>query len=102
MSTRPSRATSPVLLDRLQASWYLVRFLFDPLGTVKQAHKAFGPFIIATAPSRWPIRRQNPNPTPTFVCGIGADFNREVMSDPITWRTVPLGPGGPRHSAARQ
>jgi cytochrome P450 len=95
--TRP-----PVLLGGLEASRYLVRFLFDPLGTVERCHSELGPFVILTAPIRWPIRWRNPHRKPVLVSGIGPDFNREVLDDPITWRTVPLGPGGPRNSASRR
>jgi cytochrome P450 len=80
----------------------LVRFLFDPLGAVEQCHRERGPLVIISAPIQWPIRWRNPHPRPTIVSGIGPDFNREVLSDPITWRTRSLGPGGPRNSAARQ
>jgi cytochrome P450 len=97
-----SQARSPVLLSGLQSSRYLLRFLFDPLGTVKRGYDELGPFIILTAPIGWPIRWRNPHPKKTLVCGIGPDFNREVMNDPTTWRPVPLGPGGPRNSAARR
>jgi cytochrome P450 len=37
-----------------------------------------------------------------LVLTADAAFNRELLSDPETWRGVSLLPGGPRHSAARR
>ena len=37
-----------------------------------------------------------------LVLTAGAAFNRELLSDPETWRGVSLLPGGPRNSAARR
>jgi cytochrome P450 len=37
-----------------------------------------------------------------LVLTAGATFQRELLSDPATWRGVSLLPGGPRNSAARR
>src|SRR5262249_5954809 len=37
-----------------------------------------------------------------LVLTAGAAFQRELLSDPETWRGVSLLPGGPRNSAARR
>jgi cytochrome P450 len=92
----------PVQLGGLQASRNLIGFLFDPLGTVERCYREFGPFVIFEAPIRWPIRWRSPHPRPVIVSGVGPAFNREVLSDPVTWRTRSLGPGGPKNSAARR
>jgi cytochrome P450 len=97
-----NHAIRPVRLSGLESSLRLASFLFDPLGTVERCHRERGPVVIITAPIGWPIRWRNRHPKPMIVSGIGPDFNREVLSDPITWRTRSLGPGGPRNSAARR
>jgi cytochrome P450 len=97
-----NQAGPPVLLGGLEAARYFVRAAFDPLGTVRRGHDKFGSFVILTSPIQWPINRRDTTNKPVIAIGIGPDFNREVLSDPATWRTVSIGPGGPRNSAARR
>jgi cytochrome P450 len=96
------QALLPVHLSYLQSSRYLARFLFDPLGAIERCYRERGPLVVITAPFRWPIKWRNPQPKLFIVVGVGPDFNREVLSDPTTWRTRSLGPGGPRNSAVRE
>jgi cytochrome P450 len=92
----------PTRLTHLESAWCLTRFLFDPLGTLARCHRERGRLVIIAAPIRWPIKRRSQHSKPFIISGVGADFNREVLSDPTTWRTRSLGPGGPRGSAARE
>jgi cytochrome P450 len=96
------QAILPVHLSYLQSSRYLARFLFDPLGAIERCYRERGPLVVITAPFRWPIKWRNPQPKLFIVVGVGPDFNREVLSDPTTWRTRSLGPGGPRNSVVRE
>ena len=94
-----SETIAPALVGGLEAARFFAGFPFDPLGTAERCYRKFGPFTILTSPIRW--RKKEPK-KPVIAGAIGAAFNREVLSDPATWRTVSIGPGGPAHSAARR
>jgi hypothetical protein len=86
----------PVELSGVSAAFWFLRLLRDPLQTVIESHKAYGPFIRLPHPrlyNKWP--RQ-------FIVAIGANFNRAILGDPVTWRPVSLGPVGAKNSAARR
>src|SRR5580698_1678124 len=71
-------------------------FLRDPLQAVTKTSFRYGPFV------KLPHPRAPGRPRRDLILGVGPDFNREVLGDPITWRTVQIGPGGPRNSAAQR
>jgi cytochrome P450 len=92
----PVRVTGP-------AAWrWALRFGLDPLMTTRRAHAAFGPFIVLAEALPFIRRPRAPLLNVPLVLTAGAAFNRELLSDPETWRGVSLLPGGPRNSAARR
>ncbi|HWL19619.1 MAG TPA: cytochrome P450 [Bradyrhizobium sp.] len=68
----------------------------------RRAHAAFGPFIVLAEALPFIRRPRAPMLNVPLVLTSGAAFNRELLSDPETWRGVSLLPGGPRNSAARR
>jgi cytochrome P450 len=68
----------------------------------RRAHAAFGPFIVLAEALPFIRRPRAPLLNVPLVLTAGAAFNRELLSDPETWRGVSLLPGGPRNSAARR
>jgi cytochrome P450 len=92
----PVRLTGP-------AAWrWALRFGLDPLMATRRAHAAFGPFIVLAEALPFMRRPRAPLLNVPLVLTAGAAFNRELLSDPETWRGVSLLPGGPRNSAARR
>jgi len=92
----PVRVTGP-------AAWrWALRFGLDPLMATRRAHAAFGPFIVLAEALPFIRRPRAPLLNVPLVLTAGAAFNRELLSDPETWRGVSLLPGGPRNSAARR
>src|SRR5258706_12000719 len=91
----PVRVTGP-------AAWrWALRFGLDPLMATRRAHAAFGPFIVLAEALPFIRRPRAPLLNVPLVLTAGAAFNRELLSDPETWRGVSHLPGGPRNSAAR-
>ena len=89
----PVRVTGP-------AAWrWALRFGLDPLMATRRAHAAFGPFIVLAEALPFIRRPRAPLLNVPLVLTAGAAFNRELLSDPETWRGVSLLPGGPRNSA---
>src|SRR5258707_2603175 len=92
----PVRVTGP-------AGWlWALRFGLDPLMATRRAHATFGPFIVLAEALPFIRRPRAPMLNVPLVLTSGAAFNRELLSDPETWRGVSLLPGGPRNSAARR
>jgi len=92
----PVRVTGP-------AAWrWALRFGLDPLMATRRAHAAFGPFVVLAEALPFIRRPRAPMLNVPLVLTAGAAFNRELLSDPETWRGVSLLPGGPRNSAARR
>ena len=92
----PVRVTGP-------AAWrWALRFGLDPLMATRRAHAAFGPFVVLAEALPFMRRPRAPMLNVPLVLTSGAAFNRELLSDPETWRGVSLLPGGPRNSAARR
>ena len=92
----PVRVTGP-------AAWrWALRFGLDPLMATRRAHATFGPFIVLAEALPFIRRPRAPMLNVPLVLTSGAAFNRELLSDPETWRGVSLLPGGPRNSAARR
>lgn len=92
----PVRLTGP-------AAWgWALRFGLDPLTATRQACAAFGPFVVLAEALPFLRRSRAPMLNVPLVLTAGAAFNRELLSDPETWRGVSLLPGGPRNSAARR
>src|SRR5260221_1904992 len=92
----PVRVTGP-------AAWrWALRFGLDPLTATRRAHAAFGPFIVLAEALPFMRRPRAPMLNVPLVLTSGAAFNRELLSDPETWRGGSLLPRGPRHSAARR
>jgi cytochrome P450 len=92
----PVRLTGP-------AAWgWALRFGLDPLMATRRAHAAFGSFVVLAEALPFMRRPRAPLLNVPLVLTAGAAFNRELLSDPETWRGVSLLPGGPRNSAARR
>jgi cytochrome P450 len=85
------------------AAWrWALRFGLDPLAATRQAYAAFGPFVVLAGALPFARRSSTPMLNVPLVLTAGAAFNRELLSDPETWRGVSLLPGGPRNTAARR
>src|SRR5258708_16382851 len=67
----------------------------------RRAHAAFGPFVVLAEALPFIRRPRAPLLNVPLVLTAGAAFNRELLSDPETWRGVSLLPRRPRNSAAR-
>jgi len=93
---------APVRLTGLAAWRWALRFGLDPLMAARRAHAAFGPFVVLAEALPFMRRPRAPMLNVPLVLTAGAAFNRELLSDPETWRGVSLLPGGPRNSAARR
>jgi cytochrome P450 len=92
----PARVTGP-------AAWrWALRFGLDPLMATRRAFAAFGPFVVLAEALPAVRRPRAVLLNVPLVLTAGAAFNRELLSDPETWRGVSLLPGGPRNSAARR
>lgn len=89
--------TQPVILQGIDATNYLLRYLMDPIAALRRGHAEFGPFAVLRSPFRF-VRFQKT----VVALAIGAEFNRQVLSDTASWRTAHVGPGGPRNSASRR
>ncbi len=85
------------------AAWrWALRFGLDPLTATRRAFAAFGPFVVLGEALPVVRRPRVALLNLPLVLTAGAAFNRELLSDPETWRGVSLLPGGPRNSAARR
>jgi cytochrome P450 len=85
------------------AAWrWALRFGLDPLTATRRAFAAFGPFVVLAEALPFVRRPRAVLLNVPLVLTAGAAFNRELLSDPETWRGVSLLPGGPRNSAARR
>ncbi|HLK84066.1 MAG TPA: cytochrome P450 [Xanthobacteraceae bacterium] len=92
----PVRVTGP-------AAWrWALRFALDPLMATRRAFAAFGPFVVLAEALPVVKRPRAVLVNVPLVLTAGAAFNRELLSDPETWRGVSLLPGGPKNSAARR
>jgi cytochrome P450 len=90
------RANAPMLLNGLGAAHWYLRFLRDPLQAMLWSEAEYGSFVQLPHPPFIANGRR------AFVVAVGADFNREVLGNPSAWRTVSVGPGGPKNSAVRR
>jgi cytochrome P450 len=92
----PVRMTGP-------AAWrQALRFGLAPLTATRRVFDDFGPFVVLAEALPFIKRPRAPMFNVPLVLTAGAAFNRELLSDPTTWRGVSLLPGGPRNSAARR
>jgi cytochrome P450 len=87
----------PVVLRGFDAIQSLGRFLLDPLAAVQRGHDRFGTFVILVSPFRL-VKYQKK----VVAVAIGSKFNREVLTDNLTWRPASVMPGGPKNSASRR
>ena len=87
---------SPVEVSGGAAARCFWEFLRDPLRAVAQTSSRYGPFV------KLPHPRAPGRPPRDLILAVGPSFNREVLGDPTTWRTVQIGPGGPKNSAAQR
>jgi cytochrome P450 len=85
---------APVRLSGLRAIGGYLTFLQDPIWATLRANQAYGPFVVLADPK--PFRRRE------RILAAGARFNREVLSDPTTWRQANIMRGGPPGTAARR
>jgi cytochrome P450 len=93
---------APVRLTGLTAWRLALRFGLDPLMATRRAFAVFGPFVVLAEALPFIRRSRTVLLNVPLVLTAGAAFNRELLSDPQTWRGVSLLPGGPRNSAARR
>jgi cytochrome P450 len=93
---------APVRLTGLTAWRLALRFGLDPLTATRRAFAVFGPFVVLGEALPFIRRSRAVLVNVPLVLTAGAAFNRELLSDPETWRGVSLLPGGPRNSAARR
>jgi len=92
----PVRVTGP-------AAWrWALQFGLDPLMAARRAYADLGPFVVLGEALPFVRRPRAVLLNVPLVLTAGAAFNRELLSDPETWRGVSLLPGGPRNSAARR
>jgi len=92
----PVRVTGPT-------AWrWALRFGLDPLMATRRVFAALGPFVVLAEALPFIRRPRAVLLNAPLVLTAGAAFNRELLSDPETWRGVSLLPGGPRNSAARR
>jgi len=82
------RVTQPVAVNPFAAARFYWRYLRNPLTSVAELQATHGPFVLLPHPRR---PRQAPRP---FLVAIGPTFNRDVLGNPESWRTVSIGPGG--------
>jgi cytochrome P450 len=69
---------------------------------MRESKRVFGPFALFTEAVPFIRYERVALLSVPLVLTAGAAFNREVLQDPATWRSVGLFPGGPRNSAARR
>jgi cytochrome P450 len=93
---------APVRLTGGAAWRWALRFARDPLTATRRAFAAFGPFAVLAEALPFVKGPRAVLLNVPLVLTAGAAFNRELLSDPETWRGVSLLPGGPRNSAARR
>jgi cytochrome P450 len=95
-SPTPVRMTGP-------SAWrWALRFGLDPLTATRNIFDNFGPFAVLAEALPFVKRPRAVLLNVPLVLTVGAAFNRELLSDPATWRGVSLLPGGPKNSAARR
>ena len=95
-----SSSPGPVQVKGPSALKYALRFVIDPIATMRECERVFGQFTVLT--SALPFMA-NVGLVPfgvPLVLTAGALFNREVLSNPATWRGIGLLLGGPPNSAA--
>lgn len=72
----------PIVLRGRDGLGVFARFLRDPMSAMRSTHASFGPFVIVDSPLRIFFGARHR----LFAFLAGARFNREVLSDPETWR----------------
>jgi len=91
-----SRPSAPVQLTGQSAALVGWQFLRDPLVALRTVHAAHGRFVILSDPLPLIKFRK------VVALTVGPAFNRAVLGDPASWRTVSVGFTGPKNSAARR
>jgi cytochrome P450 len=86
----------PARITGLAALRGFVRFLSDPVAAMQAAHAAYGPFVLIASPIPIGTLRR------LTAMTAGARFNREVLSDPVTWGTIHIMAVGKRDTAERR
>lgn len=87
----------PVVLTGVDALRGFAHFLNDPIDAMRSAYADHGPFVIVDSPLRIFFGARHR----LFALTAGARFNREVLSDPETWRPIHVMSVGRKDSAAR-
>src|SRR5215813_4150622 len=93
---------APVRVSGLTAWRWALQVGLDPLTATRRVFDDFGPFVVLAEALPFVRRPRAVLLNVPLVLTAGAAFNRELLSDPATWRGVSLLPGGPRNSAARR
>jgi cytochrome P450 len=88
-----SAARQPVYLTGWAAGRRILEFLRDPLMAMRDIYEAHGELVYLQSPVPF-IKSRNAK-----IVATGARFNREVLSDPVTWRTTGIVLRGPKGSA---
>jgi cytochrome P450 len=88
----------PVLLTGMDALRGFAQFLRDPISAMRSAYADHGPFVIVDSPLRIFFGTRHR----LFALTAGARFNREVLSDPETWRPAHVMSVSRKNSASRR
>jgi len=91
-----------VRVSGLNAWRWALRVGLDPLTATRRVFDDLGRFVVLAEALPFIRRPRAILLNIPLVLTAGAAFNRELLSDPATWRGVSLLPGGPRNSAARR
>jgi cytochrome P450 len=92
----------PVRVSGFTALRYGLRFVRAPLEATRESLGRFGPLTFFGAALPFIKHKRVALLNVPLILAVGSTFNREVLSDPETWRSVSFFPGGPRNSAARR
>lgn len=82
----------PKLLSSLASLPWYVRYASDSLGTMLRGIDRFGPAFSLSRPS---LRGKNHK----HIFAIGPEYNRQILSDPTTFRAASMAPKGVAGSA---
>ncbi len=91
-----SAGRQPVRVSGVEALRGYARFLRDPIEAIMAALPAYGPFAVIDSPLRIGGMRK------LTMLAFGPAYNREVLGDPATWRTIHIMAVDRRNTAARR
>ena len=83
------------LLTGLPAAREYVHFFRDPIACMRRLHRDYGA-LVALGPIAFG------EPTKLHVLAVGPEYNRQVLGDPVKFRTTGQFIHGPKNSAQRR